>query len=486
MPYFITADAKSCSKGWAVVKADGEIVGCHADKSRAIKHMVAMSLEEDIEPGGTYEGENEPFEAKTARNVENQAEITKIEAAGSLLSAEYDSLDIEGPNEGSSALQGAGSLQEESSSEQRKVNLEPPAYMRAAARRGLSYYEQGLGGSGLKPQTIREAKAMARGSVTAEKWVRLRAWIARHMGDLDSPAANPNNDGYPSAGVVAHLLWGSGPSKRAAQRALDYAEKVVGRLESENTDRGGKPLPALEQRTNPFDDYELIQDAEGMSFEGYAALFDSPSKPLPFIERIAPGAFIRSLKARNDIKLLWNHDSGQVLGSTRAGTLKLIEDERGLKVQAKLPNTTAGRDAAELLKRGDVDAMSFGFNVPRGGDEWNEDGTERTLREVMLHEVSIVAFPAYAATAGTTSVRGLAKVAERAGVDLDALSDTLIKLEEGEDMTAEEAKMLEQVLDSIAPEKPAEESPEDAEADKARELLELKKLRLKLLELENG
>jgi hypothetical protein len=109
--------------------------------------------------------------------------------------------------------------------------------MRAAARRGLAYYEEGKGGDGLVDRTIREARAMASGSVTADKWVRIRAWIARHLADLDAPAAQPSSPDYPSAGVVAHLLWGSGPSKRAAQRALDYAEGVVSRIEAENEGR---------------------------------------------------------------------------------------------------------------------------------------------------------------------------------------------------------------------------------------------------------
>jgi HK97 family phage prohead protease len=213
-----------------------------------------------------------------------------------------------------------------------------------------------------------------------------------------------------------------------------------------------------------------------MSFEGYAAMFDEPSEPLPFTERIAPGAFIRSLKTRNEIKLLWNHDTGEVLGSKRAGTLRLIEDDRGLRVSADLPNTTTGRDAAELLRRGDVDSMSFGFSVPKGGDEWNENGTERTLREVRLHEVSIVAFPAYTSTAGTTSVRGIDKVAERADVDGDALADALLKLETGEEISQEDKTLLARVLDILGP----DDEPTVID-DKGLEMLALKKKKLELL-----
>ena len=366
--------------------------------------------------------------------------------------------------------------------EQRDVNLTPPAYMRAAARQGLKYHEEGLSGDGLRPQTVREARAMAAGNVSADKWVRLAAWIARHLGDLDSPAANPSNDDYPSAGVVAHLLWGSGPSKRAARRALDYAEGVVARLEEENrqlVNVEAKEMAKIETRTNStkFEVREL--DGGGMTFTGYAAVFDAPSEPLPFTERIAPGAFKRSLQSRNDVKLLWNHDSGTVLGSTRAGTLRLEEDNVGLRVSADLPDTQAGRDAAYLIKRGDVDSMSFGFSVPKGGDEW-VSANERVLNSVRLFETSIVAFPAYTQTAGSTAVRGLDKIAKRAGVDADALADAMLKIESGMDLSDEEASLLTQVVDTLSPkaEEPVEETKDD-EIDPS--MLELKKKKLEQL-----
>jgi HK97 family phage prohead protease len=364
--------------------------------------------------------------------------------------------------------------------EERQVNLTPPAYMRAAARRGLKYYEEGKGGSGLVEKTIREARAMASGNVTADKWVRIAAWIARHLGDLDAPDANPNSDNYPSAGVVAHLLWGSGPSKSSARRTLKYAQGVVARLEEENRNlisQESEKMAKIENRTNEVK-FELRQaeNGDGMTFTGYAAVFNAPSQPLPFIERIAPGAFKRSLKARNDIKLLWNHDTGAVLGSTRAGTLKLEEDSYGLRVTATLPDTSLGKDVRTLVQRGDVSAMSFGFSVPANGDSWNTDGTERTLRSVRIHEVSIVAFPAYEQTAGTAMVRSLDKVATRAEVDVDVLADAMLAVEDGKDLTLEQAEILTKVVQRLSPqdETPAEE-PSDLSS------LELKKKKLELL-----
>jgi uncharacterized protein len=226
---------------------------------------------------------------------------------------------------------------------------------------------------------------------------------------------------------------------------------------------------ARETRTN-LSEIEVREDADGMTFEGYAAVFNSPSEPLPFIERIAPGAFTRSLKSRNDVKLLWNHDTSQVLGSTRAKTLTLVEDERGLKVEGVLPNTSAGRDAAELLKRGDVNGMSFGFTVIR--DQWSSDGNERTLKAVRLHEVSITGFPAYTGTSGLASVRNLQAVAERAQVDADQLTAALTKVEAGEDITPADRDLLSAVINTLAPVDEPELSPE---------MLALKKKKLQLL-----
>ena len=365
--------------------------------------------------------------------------------------------------------------------EARDVNLTPPAYMRAAARRGLEYHAEGLSGDGLVDRTVREARAMAEGNVTADKWVRIRAWIARHLGDLDSPDANPSSENYPSPGVVAHLLWGSGPSKSSARRALNYAEGIVARLEEENrasVSQESEQMAKIEKRTNEVQ-FELraVENGDGMTFTGYAAVFNSPSEPLPFIERIAPGAFKRSLKARNDIKLLWNHDTGSVLGSTRAGTLKLEEDNYGLRVTAVLPETTLGKDVRTLVQRGDVSAMSFGFSVPANGDSWNAEGTERTLRSVRIHEVSIVAFPAYSQTAGTAAVRSYDTVATRAEVDADKLADAMLAVEDGKDLSLEQSELLTKVIQRLTPQEQAQAEDNSGELT----ALELKKMKLELL-----
>jgi HK97 family phage prohead protease len=367
-------------------------------------------------------------------------------------------------------------------------DLTAPEFMQDAARQGVEWFEAGLAGDGVTAETVREARLMASGEVSLDKWVRVRAWIARHLVDLDAPGADPDSEEYPSPGVVAHALWGSRGGVEGALRVEDYADRLIDAVEVEEQDthdeeevssyRAGKIGDMGKVETREFTTtIELRAEGDGNTFSGYAALFNSPSEPLPFTEVIAPGAFKRSLKSRNDVKMLWNHDSGSVLASTRSGTLSLVEDERGLKVTAVLPDTTAGRDARELISKGIVDAMSFGFSVPAGGDSWSNDGSTRTLKSVRLHEVSVVAWPAYAATGGTVSVRALDKVAQRAEVDADALQDVLTRIEDGaESLTSDDRRLLEQVLDRLAPAEEADEIIGDLD------LLALKKKKLDLLE----
>jgi len=242
--------------------------------------------------------------------------------------------------------------------------------------------------------------------------------------------------------------------------------------------RGERVTKGIERR-QIIRDLEIRAEGDGMTLRGYAAVFDSPSQPLPFTETIAPGAFRDSLNSRNDVKLLWNHDTGTVLGSTRAGTLTLSEDSRGLLVEAQLPDTQAGRDAATLIKRGDVNAFSFGFRVPVNGDEW-PSADQRILKRVNVHEVSLVAFPAYTATEGTASVRSvgeltgkIARLAEIRGVSAEQLTDALLALESDAELTEEQGNLLTETLGKVLK--------TDPEVTDPKAILDLKKKQLDLL-----
>ena len=482
MPYYISNSNPECTN-WAVEKEDGEVIGCHNTKEAAIAQMVAVSIAEDMEPGGERNLRADVADLSVGQYVRwidgddvLYGEIYRIR--GTQLEVKiYDEEDGVWYETETIVIVEAARVEivedlptgeNEIDDEIRQVDLTPPAYMRASARRGLEWYSEGLGGDGLVDRTIREAREMAEGRVSADKWVRIQAWIARHIGDLDSPDADPSSENYPSAGVVAMALWGGGVNRRSAQRAQTYAEGVVARLEAEE-ERG-----KMKHETRNFEaEFELRAEGDGMTFVGYAAKFNSPSEDLGgFVETIEPGAFRRSLRSRNDVKLLVNHDTGRVLASSRSGTLRLQEDEVGLRVEASLPNTSDGRDMAELLKRGDLNKMSFGFAVQK--DAWNNEMTERTLKSVRLFEVSIVAFPAYNAT--EAMVRSLDKAATRANVDADELADAVLKLEEGADLTDSQAELIKTVVNSLSPTQAKEETKEEQSS-----LLELKRKQLDLL-----
>ena len=229
----------------------------------------------------------------------------------------------------------------------------------------------------------------------------------------------------------------------------------------------------VENRRVQFADFELRSTTDDqtdfMSFRGYAAVFDQDSEPLPFIERVKPGAFKKSLKSRNNVKMYRNHDSSALLATTRAGTLRLEEDDHGLLVDADLPPTTMGRDLSIMMQRGDIDSMSFGFTVPQGGDNWSEDGRTRELREVRLLEVSVVSgFPAYQGTSAT--VRSLEAVAERTGLDADKLAEAITVLEGGQELNADQAGMLVEAVEKLRS-KPDEVPPSVLLAQKQLDLL---------------
>lgn len=178
----------------------------------------------------------------------------------------------------------------------------------------------------------------------------------------------------------------------------------------------------------PDQDFDFRADGSGLAFKGYAAVFNSRSEDLGgFRETLAPGAFKRSIGGSHGraIKAFLNHNQDVVLGNTKKGTLRLSEDDRGLLAEADLPDNHWGRYAADAMRRGDVDAMSFGFVATR--DAWSPDHKTRELIEVRLLEVSPVVWPAYPATSAT--VRHLAQVA---GVDEDLMQAALDALR-GED-----------------------------------------------------
>ena len=141
-----------------------------------------------------------------------------------------------------------------------------------------------------------------------------------------------------------------------------------------------------------------LRATQGRKLAGYAAVFNTRADIMGiFTESIAPGAFAATLASGNDVVGLVDHDASRLLARTRSGSLRLAEDARGLSFELDVPDTTLGRDVLALAERGDIGGASFGFRVPKGGDEWH--GDDRTLRNVELVDISIVnAWPAYPET----------------------------------------------------------------------------------------
>ena len=538
MPYYITDTQPDCS-GWATVKEedDGSLttIGCHETKQSAIDQMVAVSIAEDMEPGGernldgppaiivdidgtllTYEGD--PIANVVAFVDEYEGEViivtARVEDDRATTIAELDAADVDWdqlfmkPNADADSVAykaetvkdlldvynielaiendediraeyarigltvltpDAVDPQELPQMLERQVDLTLPQYIRDAAARGLELRAEGYGGDGLVERTIREARLMAAGEVSEDKVVRVSAWAARHLVDLDAPQnSDADADGWPGAGAVAFYLWGIDPLD--PQPAIDWFNGKRDQIAAEEDAQDRRWYPGISVRERPgatlfrmengietrritVNEFE-VRDGEagdGMTFRGLAAPFRSKSEPLPFIETIAPGAFSRSLKSRNEIKMFVNHDTSRVLASKRAGTLRLWESERGLEVEADLPDTTDGRDMAYLIRRGDIDSMSFGFSVPKGGDSWSDDGQFRELREVRLHEVSVVSWPANRDT--VSSVRSLDGLVDATGLEAEKLNEAITALEKGETLDDELAAVLDQAVTKLRAER---------------------------------
>ena len=143
-------------------------------------------------------------------------------------------------------------------------------------------------------------------------------------------------------------------------------------------------------------DIELrSEDTKDMIISGYAITFNSESRDLGGFKEIIDKRALDNLDL-SDVALLYQHKPDDILASSNSKTMTLQVTEKGLYFRAELANTQLGRDTYELIKRGDLKSMSFGFNVEK--DDWNVRTTPHTrnIRKIKtLKELSIVTFPAY-------------------------------------------------------------------------------------------
>jgi len=145
--------------------------------------------------------------------------------------------------------------------------------------------------------------------------------------------------------------------------------------------------------------------------DGLAIVFNSQSVDLGgFVEVIAPEAVDRTLAGGADVRALVDHDAAKILGRTRAGTLTMRKESRGLRVRIETdPEISYVKDLLRSVDRGDVSGMSFGFRVMPNGDDWdfNQSPPLRTIYDMQVREVSVVTFPAYEATNVDIAMRSM-------------------------------------------------------------------------------
>lgn len=211
--------------------------------------------------------------------------------------------------------------------------------------------------------------------------------------------------------------------------------------------------------SRPADPVKLVERDAGAGgppmITGYAAVFYREGDPgteyemLPadawgprVVERIMPTAFDKAI-AEDDVRGLFNHDPGAVLGRNKSGTLRLCVDAVGLRYEIDPPDTQTARDVVASIRRGDISGSSFAF-LPRttvrrevAADESRGTPAELVLErhDVGLADVGPVTFPAYAgATSGVRSDadRAAARAeveAMRATAAADLLAVALMEME---------------------------------------------------------
>jgi HK97 family phage prohead protease len=422
MPYFITDESAECS-GWAVVKDDGEVIGCHQTKGDAVDQMVAVSVAEGIEPGGERSVRALPEAYRPAVSDD----VPEGRACGNCAFYDESMVAPDGVSVWCSrwddyvrgdfycdAWQGREvAAYGDKDDEERQVDLDVPVYIRDSAARGLELREQGFGGDGLVPRTIREARQMAAGEISEDKVIRANAWGARHAVDLDAAQnSDPDADGWPGAGAVAHYLWGIDPLD--PQPARDWFGRKAEQIQAERNKtmiEEVTEVPADEQFRFEAPRDNLVRqmsfapadDSDGNTLEGYAAVFDAwtdiNSWEGNFRERIAPGAFKKTLSERMPV-LQFDHGTHPLIGSIPLGVFTALrEDERGLFVRGRLSDNWLVEPVRDAIRDGAITGMSFRFRVIN--DTWRKgaDRTpERTITEVALYEAGPVVFPAYEQT----------------------------------------------------------------------------------------
>lgn len=185
----------------------------------------------------------------------------------------------------------------------------------------------------------------------------------------------------------------------------------------------------MERRYLKLTDVECRKkDDKSLSLSGYAIRFEEASELIfdEFVEYIDRRALDNT--ELDNTFLLYNHNTDYVLGNTSSKTLSLNITEVGLRFSVDLPNTAKAKEIHELIKRGDINGMSFGFTTKK--DAWNmqsEPIQRRVLEIGELLEISIVPLPAYESTKVETNTLEKVKECKECRVGVEALFSNLLE-----------------------------------------------------------
>ena len=178
-------------------------------------------------------------------------------------------------------------------------------------------------------------------------------------------------------------------------------------------------------------EFEMRDAGDGLTLAGYAAVFNSPAtiyeRGKEFVETIAPGAFERTINAKDRIIMQFDHGQHPFFGSLPIGSIRTLQEtDKGLYVEARLNDSWMTEPIRSAIANQAVTGMSFRFSVPEGGDTWTRSGgvEHRTINEVRLYELGPVTTPAYeATTVGVRSALSLLTDEQRAELLGDAPKD---------------------------------------------------------------
>jgi HK97 family phage prohead protease len=216
----------------------------------------------------------------------------------------------------------------------------------------------------------------------------------------------------------------------------------------------------------------LIRSADDEGRRTIEGIIPYNSKSIPIwgiTEIIDKTAFNKTLSDKTEVRALWNHNDTYILGNTKSSTLELENSDNGLICRCELPNTSYANDLYEVVSRGDVTTMSFGFIPVKWED--SDNGKLRVLKEVKLEEVSFgVSFPAYPETNSQTFLRRI-YIMKKRSIDIDSIAEILEK----EELTEEEITQLKDAVASINEiiSKNSQEEPEEKAAGKEEQREEI-------------